>query len=84
MFVISFCDVLEIEKKCDASTNEWNCCTPSKPCDEGEGDCNHDSECTGNLKCGINNCKSYDSAWSKVEFDCCMVEGKNSHKSREC
>ena len=33
----------------------WNCCTISNPCGEGKGDCDNDSECLGNLKCGQGN-----------------------------
>ena len=51
-----------------------NCCTQENPCDLGEGDCDHDSECTGSLICGSNNCGS---GWSNAEFDCCR-EGKNT------
>ena len=34
-----------------------SCCTGSKPCGEGEGDCDYDSECAGNLVCGLDNCR---------------------------
>ena len=26
------------------------------PCEENEGDCDNDSHCNGDLKCGKNNC----------------------------
>ena len=35
------------------------CCTMENPCDEGEGDCEDDFECNGNLVCGLNNCKQF-------------------------
>ena len=60
---------------CDATTNDWNCCTSSNPCAVGEGDCDTDSDCDANLVCGTDNCKSFDSAWSSSSFDCC-IEGK--------
>ena len=28
-----------------------SCCTSSNPCGEGEGDCDSDKDCMGNLKC---------------------------------
>ena len=34
------------------------CCSPDNPCDEGEGDCNKNSDCSGRLECGTNNCDS--------------------------
>ncbi len=32
------------------------CCSPSRPCDVGEGACDEDVECAGDLICGDNNC----------------------------
>merc|ERR1711992_526723 len=34
------------------------CCSSSKPCGLNEGDCDKDSECSGSLVCGKNNCPS--------------------------
>ena len=34
-----------------------SCCTEGYPCGVGEGDCDKDSECEGDLKCGSDNCK---------------------------
>ena len=68
---ITFYDVSEILDVCDASKNDWSCCNPSKPCGVGEGDFDKDSDCSGNLECGTNNCKSFNSAWSSIGFDCC-------------
>ena len=48
----------------------WNCCTEDDPCDVGEGDCDTDSQCQSNLKCGKDNCKEFDSNWP-FDFDCC-------------
>merc|ERR1719318_477414 len=41
------------------------CCTKDKPCDEGEGDCDDDTECRGSLVCGKDNCP-----WGDDD-DCC-------------
>merc|ERR1719281_1466129 len=35
------------------------CCTPQNPCPDGEGDCEIDNDCSGNLVCGNNNCKQF-------------------------
>ena len=32
------------------------CCSTSNQCGEGQGDCDKDSECLGNLVCGTDNC----------------------------
>ena len=29
----------------------FDCCTSLEPCENGEGDCDNDEECVGNLKC---------------------------------
>lgn len=65
--VTSSCDV---EHSCDPGQNSWGCCSPSKPCPEGEGDCDNDSECSGNLVCGSNNCKKWNSK-AHSAMDCC-------------
>ena len=56
--------------KCDGNQeNMWSCCTNSDPCQENEGDCDKDSHCNGDLKCGKNNCLGGSNLY---EFaDCC-------------
>ena len=34
----------------------WTCCTTDNPCKEGEGDCDYNYECVGDLVCGTDNC----------------------------
>ena len=41
-----------------------SCCTEDNPCDEGEGDCDSDSDCKGSLECGSNNCARWHSSAS--------------------
>ena len=48
-----------------------NCCTSSQKCGEGEGDCDSDVDCAGNLKCGDDNCDT--SLGFGSQFDCCYV-----------
>ena len=31
--------------------DNFDCCTGSEPCEEGEGDCDSDGDCIGVLKC---------------------------------
>jgi len=45
-----------------------SCCTLDKPCFEGEGDCDEDSECRGSLRCGTDNC--YGEGFDDTD-DCC-------------
>ena len=50
------------------------CCTSSNQCGVGEGDCDTDSECTGNLKCGQGNGKDDNCDTSlgfPADYDCC-------------
>lgn len=43
-----------------------NCCTGE--CLEGEGDCDDDSDCAGDLACGVDNC-----GYGPSQHDCCYV-----------
>ena len=63
----------ESKSKCDGQLSEkesQECCSESNTCDIGEGDCDKDSECTGNLVCGTDNCYSIFGHGSKT-LDCC-------------
>lgn len=66
-----------------------NCCTVNKPCKLGEGDCDNDEQCEGNLVCGLaddnsNNCVddfsfsadqvfTGNTAMSSPDMDCCIA-----------
>ena len=53
------------------STDNQFCSTGGRLCQEMEGDCDHDHECAGSLKCGTDNCGSgYGGDW-----DCCAQPG---------
>ena len=65
--------LIESTSKCDGQLSEKEseeCCSESNTCEIGEGDCDKDSECTGNLVCGTDNCKSIFGHGSKTQ-DCC-------------
>ena len=68
---------IESSSGCDGKHKDRdgaNCCTISNICDIGEGHCNSDNECKGNLVCGTENCKSI-FGHSPSDFNCCK-EGK--------
>ena len=63
---------LILEPICDGGDN---CCTTKDTCQEGEGDCNVDADCTGDLKCGFNNCPvKSEPSFDKTD-DCCYNPG---------
>ena len=56
-------------------STDWNCCSDVLPCIEGQGDCDEDSQCEGDLTCGENNCLNDFSTSSSnwvTEADCCI------------
>merc|ERR1712060_457133 len=63
-------------KKCNGGTEAQvgDCCTASKKCKEGQGNCKNDDECLGDLVCGENNCGQgfYDKA------NCCEPKPKET------
>ena len=46
----------------------WNYCSKHNMCKEGEGDCDADLECEGELKCGDDNCNGF----LHQNADCCF------------
>ena len=44
------------------------CCTTQNPCGKGEGDCDEDNQCLGDLVCGTDNCGSQFPVYGA---DCC-------------
>ena len=55
MFYIILIIISEVEgMRC---LGDWaRCCTEVNPCIEGDGDCDNDDQCVGDLRCGQNNC----------------------------
>ena len=61
-----------IEKVCDGIGYNYepyfrSCCTISNQCGIGQGDCDFDNQCSGDLVCGHNNCPSH----FPQHADCC-------------
>ena len=65
------------KSKCDATFDDDHCCTADKPCGVGEGDCDSDDQCSGDLKCGTDNCGT---GFVDVAMDCCQAEPGNINK----
>ena len=47
-----------------------DCCNATHPCDIGQGDCDKDEDCLGNLVCGRQNCGP-GFFWNST--DCCTT-----------
>ena len=60
------CNTASCPRNCSPYSNNWSCCSSYNRCNEGEGDCDSDSDCSGNLVCGSNNCRGGSSG-----LDCC-------------
>ena len=65
--ILSF--YLDCPSGCGDPHEDWACCKGECPCALGEGDCDDDSECVGDLIChqNLENC----GADFPVGFDCC-------------
>ena len=62
---------------CYVSTiGDDNFCIIEDPCEESEGDCDANEECTNDLFCGSDNCP--DSLGNPSEKDCCEPKSKIS------
>ena len=58
-----------LETGCNFPSGGYGCCTSTNQCGIEEGDCDNDSECSGNLKCGYNNCNT--TLGFPSDYDCC-------------
>ena len=68
-----------ISAKCEPGKGDDRCCTDSVQCNEGEGDCDLDSQCTGDLVCGTDNCRLWNPN-AIADFDCCEYRGQLEKK----
>ena len=60
----------------DAAT--WACCDLENQCGFGEGDCDSNYQCEGNLECGIDNCQAMNSTKAfSINADCCYDPSKH-------
>ena len=73
--IVTFFMISVGNPKCNPNTWEaYNneCCSIDEPCGVGEGDCDLDEECHGDLVCGKNNCRR-DGTGFTVFSDCCEL-----------
>ena len=55
--------------------DSYTCCSSSNQCGPNQGDCDSDSECSGNLVCGTDNCNSP----FPTDADCCTGNLENNY-----
>ena len=56
----------------------WNCCNFTNQCGLGEGDCDYDDQCEGNLTCGFDNCQAMNpNKTFSISADCCYAPSKH-------
>ena len=67
---------LATNKNCNPNTSGFKykgeCCTKEKPCGLGEGDCDKDEDCIGELVCRDKKNSCINDLFSK-EADCCEL-----------
>jgi len=73
-------DVCEQAATCAPSNMDWSCCTPSNPCNVGDGDCDSDSDCVSGAMCSHDVGSNYGAASS---FDVCETAVKNCSPANE-
>ena len=65
------------ESGCHNGNGGGSCCSSSNQCLAGEGDCDDNVDCKGNLLCGKDNCNP--ELGFGLEFDCCYDHKKNMY-----
>ena len=57
----------------DSYSTDWSKCSQASPCADGEGDCDHHTDCEGVLVCGNDNCAN-----GATGMDCCTDNGNEA------
>ena len=70
-FLVNVCNAID--------GNVYTCCSSTNQCDHNQGDCDSDSECSGDLICGSNNCKFP----FPSDADCCYGAGNSKFAMSE-
>ena len=73
--VIYFLSIVKYDERCHGNPVTVSaCCSIANQCQLGGGDCDNDSDCAGNLICGVNNCRrDFETNGTKWNWydDCC-------------
>ena len=80
--VEDFTNIVDLSPRCQGrNVDTGRCCTAASPCVEGEGDCDNDQECGGDMVCGDNNCKQFGDIFHPKD-DCCVTpQGSQQQKT---
>jgi len=80
--VEDFTNIVDLSPRCQGrNVDTGRCCTAASPCVEGEGDCDNDQECGGDMVCGDNNCKQFGEIFHPKD-DCCVTpQGSQQQKT---
>ena len=70
-----------LDTGCNVPSGGWSCCTTTNQCGIGEGDCDNDSQCSGSLKCGTDNCDT--AVGFPSAYDCCY-QGNVGSSNTSC
>ena len=68
------CNTDENQCRLDSYSTDWSLCTQTSPCNDGEGDCDADSDCQGLLVCWSDYCID-----GTTVMDCCHQEIYNGN-----
>jgi len=55
------------------ASDDWDYCTSTHMCSEGQGDCDFDNDCATGLTCGVNNCREFNLN-AQERADCCYKQ----------
>ena len=66
------CDTVHSQCQVNSDTIDWSKCSQDSPCADGDGDCDHHTDCEGALLCGDDNCAN-----GPTEMDCCKSYNGN-------
>ena len=88
LLLVFFCSLIAEQKACpccppsSGNLGDYDYCNEKNPCSIGEGHCDGDTDCKGNLKCGQMNCDRSLYKYSSTHYD--IVGGMIFEKHDDC